>query len=183
MLTRFAGGVHPVLGFPVPIAVVYARSSSTPTDFKTFADDIGKMWDTQPRITKEQLNGIRVPVWIVDGDHDELIRRENSESMAAEIPGAGLLLQPEVSHFAMLQDPELFNRDAGRVSRSDRTAGESDLQDWIGGSRSVTLTEEVVGLGGYGRTLTVLTAQEAVDVEELEEDEELIESWKPRFRR
>jgi pimeloyl-ACP methyl ester carboxylesterase len=89
----------------------YAELSSTPTDFKAFADDIGKMWDTQPRITKEQLNGIRVPVWIVDGDHDELIRRENTESTAAEIPGAGLLLQPEVSHFAMLQDPELFNRD------------------------------------------------------------------------
>jgi Zn-dependent peptidase ImmA (M78 family) len=78
---------------------------------------------------------------------------------------------------------ELFNRDAGRVSRSDRTAGESDLQDWIGGGHSVTLTEEVVGLGGYGRTLTVLTAQDAVDLEELEEDEELVESWKPRFRR
>ena len=78
---------------------------------------------------------------------------------------------------------ELYNRDAGRVSRSDRSAGESDLQDWIGGSHSVSLTEEVVGLGGYGRTLTILTAQEAVDLEELDEDEELIESWKPRFRR
>ena len=31
--------------------------------------------------------------------------------MAAEIPGAGLLIQPEVSHFAPLQDPEMFNRD------------------------------------------------------------------------
>ena len=89
----------------------YAELSSTPTAFKAFADDIGKMWATQPRITKEQLNGIRVPVWIVDGDHDEMIQRENTESMAAGIPGAGLLLQPEVSHFAMLQDPELFNRD------------------------------------------------------------------------
>jgi hypothetical protein len=47
----------------------------------------------------------------------------------------------------------------------------------------VVLNEEVVGLGGYGRTLTVLSAQDAVDVEELQEDEELIESWKPRFRR
>ena len=89
----------------------YAELSSTPTEFKAFADEISKMWATQPRITKEQLNGIRVPTWIVDGDHDELIKRENIESMAAEIPGAGLLLQPEVSHFAFLQDPELFNGD------------------------------------------------------------------------
>jgi Zn-dependent peptidase ImmA (M78 family) len=78
---------------------------------------------------------------------------------------------------------ELFNRDSGRVSRAERTTGESDLQDWIGGPHSVALTEEVVGLGGYGRTLTVLTTQEAVDPDELQEEVELIESWKPRFRR
>jgi hypothetical protein len=40
-----------------------------------------------------------------------------------------------------------------------------------------------VGLGGYGRTMTVLSSQGAVGLEELEEDEEMIESWKPRFRR
>jgi hypothetical protein len=78
---------------------------------------------------------------------------------------------------------ETFNRDPARVSRAERAAGESDLQDWIGGRHSVALTEEVVGLGGYGRSLTVLSAQDAVDVDELQEDEEMIESWKPRFRR
>ena len=45
------------------------------------------------------------------------------------------------------------------------------------------MTEEVIGLGGYGRTLTVLSAQDAVDVDELQENAEMIESWKPRFRR
>jgi pimeloyl-ACP methyl ester carboxylesterase len=89
----------------------YAALSSTPTEFEAFTDAMKKMWATQPAITKEQLNGIRAPTWIVDGDHDEVIKRENTEFMAAEIPGAGLLLQPEVSHFAPLQDPELFTRD------------------------------------------------------------------------
>jgi pimeloyl-ACP methyl ester carboxylesterase len=89
----------------------YAALSSTPSEFKAFTEAINEMWATQPKITKAQLNGIRVPTWIVDGDHDEMIRREHTESMAAEIPGAGLLLQPEVSHFALLQDPELFDRD------------------------------------------------------------------------
>jgi len=69
------------------------------------------MWETQPHFTKEQLDGIKVPTWIVDGDHDEAIKRENTEFMAAEIPGAGLLLQPEVSHFSFLQDPQQFNED------------------------------------------------------------------------
>jgi pimeloyl-ACP methyl ester carboxylesterase len=31
--------------------------------------------------------------------------------MAANIPGSGLLLMPEVSHFAFLQDPAQFNAD------------------------------------------------------------------------
>jgi len=29
--------------------------------------------------------------------------------------------------------------------------------DWLGGSRSVRATEQVVGLGSYGKTLIVLT--------------------------
>ena len=52
-----------------------------------------------------------MPTWIVDADHDEAIKRENTEFMAAQIPGAGLLLQPEVSHFSFLQDPKQFNED------------------------------------------------------------------------
>ena len=49
--------------------------------------------------------------WIVDGDRDEAIKRENTEFMAGAIPDAGLLLQPEVSHFSMLQAPEQFSED------------------------------------------------------------------------
>ena len=69
------------------------------------------MWETQPNITPEQLRGITVPTWIVDGDRDEAIKRENTELMASEIPNSGLLLQPEVSHFSFLQDPEQFDSD------------------------------------------------------------------------
>ena len=49
--------------------------------------------------------------WIVDADHDEAIKRENTEFMAGAIPDAGLLLQPEVSHFSMLQAPRQFTDD------------------------------------------------------------------------
>ena len=41
-----------------------------------------------------------------------------------------------------------------------------------------------MGLGNYGKTLTVLTALDVEEqIEEIEEDEALVESWKPRFRR
>jgi hypothetical protein len=98
-----------------------------------------------------------------------------------EIAGTNRIVKGEVLPPGCPTDT--FNGDSGRVSRAERTSGESDLQDWIGGPHRVALNEEVVGLGGYGRTLTVLSAQHAVDVDELQEDEEMIESWKPRFRR
>jgi pimeloyl-ACP methyl ester carboxylesterase len=89
----------------------YEKLSPTPTEYKTFVAQITRMWETQPNWTAEDLKRIAVPIWIVDGDHDEAIKRENTEFMAANIPGAGLLLQPEVSHFSFLQDPEQFTSD------------------------------------------------------------------------
>ena len=49
------------------------------------------------------------PTWIVDGDRDEIIKREDTDHMASLIPGAGELILPRTSHFAFLQDPEQFN--------------------------------------------------------------------------
>jgi pimeloyl-ACP methyl ester carboxylesterase len=47
-------------------------------------------------------------VLVVDGDHDEAIKRAHTEYIAATIPD-GLLILPNTSHFAFLQDPTLFN--------------------------------------------------------------------------
>jgi pimeloyl-ACP methyl ester carboxylesterase len=90
-------------------ATEYRKLSPTPDQYKSFLDQISRMWATQPHITAAQLHGITVPTWIVDGDHDEAIKRENTEFMASQIPDSGLLLQPEVSHFSFLQDPVQFN--------------------------------------------------------------------------
>ncbi len=89
----------------------YEHLSATPTQYKAFLDQIGKMWATQPNFTEAQLRGITTPTWIVDADHDEAIKRENTEYMAKMIPNSGLLLQPEVSHFSFLQDPQQFTND------------------------------------------------------------------------
>jgi pimeloyl-ACP methyl ester carboxylesterase len=89
----------------------YAKLSPTPTGYKSFLGQIEKMWQSQPKWTAAQLHAITTPTWIVDGDHDEAIKRENTEFMAAQIPGAGLLLQAEVSHFSFLQDPRQFDAD------------------------------------------------------------------------
>ena len=101
----------------------YARLSATPQQYDAFVAQISKMWASQPNWTDAQLKLIRSPVLVVDGDHDEAIKRAHTEYIAATIPGAGLLILPNVSHFAFLQDPALFNAamldflDSGRSSR------------------------------------------------------------------
>lgn len=108
-------GVKDVSKSPVFTAFIkrasrqYARLSPTPTQFKAFLANIEHMWATEPHFTDEQLRHITVPTWIVDADHDEAIKREDTDHMAALIPGAGELILPQVSHFAFLQDPVMFN--------------------------------------------------------------------------
>jgi len=87
----------------------YAKLSPTPGQFKAFLDNISKMWASEPHFTEAELRGIKTPTWIVDADHDEAIKRENTDYMASLIPGAGELILPGVSHFAFLQDPAFFN--------------------------------------------------------------------------
>ena len=65
--------------------------------------------ETDPNWTDAQLQSIQAPVLVADGDHDEAIKRAHTEYIAATIPGAGLLILPNTSHFAFLQDPALFN--------------------------------------------------------------------------
>jgi pimeloyl-ACP methyl ester carboxylesterase len=86
----------------------YAKLSATPNGYNAFVDAISKMWATQPNWTAQQLGAIRTPVLVVDGDHDEAIKRPHTEQIAAQVPGAGLLILPDTSHFAFLQDPDQF---------------------------------------------------------------------------
>ncbi|HZX71145.1 MAG TPA: alpha/beta hydrolase [Rhodanobacter sp.] len=98
--------------FPLVMARMsadYARLSPTPKMFEALAGQMSTMWATEPDWSDAQLAAITSPVWIVDGDHEEFIKREHTEHLAATIPGAGLLILPDVSHFAPLQAPALFN--------------------------------------------------------------------------
>ena len=87
----------------------YARLSPTPNEYDAFLAQIGHMWDSQPNWSDADLKRVTAPVVIADGDHDEAIFRAHTEYLAATIPGAGLLILPNASHFAFLQDPALFN--------------------------------------------------------------------------
>jgi hypothetical protein len=78
-----------------------------------------------------------------------------------------------------------FNADPANVLGGVRASTEIDVMDWLGGKRSATVTEDVVGLGRYGKTLTVLSS-EAIGQEDDEEEteEDTFDRWTaPRFRR
>lgn len=80
-----------------------------------------------------------------------------------------------------------FNADPSRVLHAEREGDEIDVLDWLGGKRSRIVNEEVVGLGSYGKTLTVLSSREIgheFHAEEGDDDEDdLVEKWTPRFRK
>ncbi len=88
----------------------YAKLSKTPDQYEAFVGDIVKMWMSQPAWTKEQLSKITTPTAIVVGDHDEAIKRDHTDYMASAIPGAQLVILPNVSHFAMLQAPDEYTK-------------------------------------------------------------------------
>ena len=87
----------------------YAALSATPDQFQAFAEAVQQMQRTEPNYSPRDLAEIRVPIVIVQSEHDEFIKLEHAEYLARSIPGAKLILLPGVSHFAPLQRPEQFN--------------------------------------------------------------------------
>ena len=76
-----------------------------------------------------------------------------------------------------------FNRDPANVETGRRVTSETTLAEWFDGLASVSLDEEIIGLGKYGFTLTVFSSEELPDEPDEEEDEEqaLQESYTARF--
>jgi len=67
----------------------YEAHSATPKGYETFVDQISKMLAEQPNWSDAQLKAIDTPVLVVDGDHDEAIKREHTEYIAADDPARG----------------------------------------------------------------------------------------------
>jgi pimeloyl-ACP methyl ester carboxylesterase len=86
----------------------YVHLSVTPTQYGELLAQIETMWLHEPRYTREQLTKISIPVTIADGQYDEAIRSEHDVYMAEVIPRANVVFLPNVSHFAMLQNPAEF---------------------------------------------------------------------------
>ncbi|WP_109477314.1 alpha/beta hydrolase [Paraburkholderia sp. C35] len=100
----------------------YQALSATPGEFDAFVAAVSEMQRTQPDYSTDDLAHIAVRVVIAIGEHDEFIKREHAVYLAETIPGAELIILPNVSHFAPLQRPALFN---GVIERFAGTALET----------------------------------------------------------
>lgn len=129
----FACNMHPDGAKPfVPTPVIdrcfsrhradYEALSATPGEFDAFVAAVSEMQRTQPNYCADDLAQIDVRVVIAIGEHDEFIKREHAVYLAETIPEAELIVLPNVSHFAPLQRPALFN---GVIERFAGTAFET----------------------------------------------------------
>lgn len=78
--------------------------------------------------------------------------------------------------------------DSAKVRAGERVADSLDVRDWLGGTTKSEISEESIGLGSYGKVLTVLVSQSIgqepdADDPDQEDDDSVIERWTPRFRR
>jgi pimeloyl-ACP methyl ester carboxylesterase len=101
----------PVFGAAIGLQIEnYKKLSPTPAEFDTFMQEISAMWASQPDFKPEQLGKITAPTMIADGQYDEAIKPEHTAELAKLIPGAKLVILPNVSHMGMWQDPAAFNK-------------------------------------------------------------------------
>lgn len=76
-----------------------------------------------------------------------------------------------------------FNTFPQNIINCNKEEGGTTLLDWFDCNLQYEVYEEVIGLGQYGKTLSVLSLENIPDQEELDDEEDLVESWTPRFKR
>jgi len=107
------GGDHgPVFAaYTARVASEYRVLSPQPDRYPSFLEAMKQMWSTEPDLSKAQLAAIHIPTLVVDGEHDEIISLQHTKELANMISSARLVIQPGVSHFSMLQNPQRFTAD------------------------------------------------------------------------
>ncbi len=63
-----------------------------------------------------------------------------------------------------------FNSNQDQINGGTKVEEASFLNDWFDGAPAIRMKEDIVGLGSYGKTLTVLFTDESIDDEEEIED-------------
>lgn len=132
---------------------------------------------TATAIRYVQLTDIPVAIVISIGNQ---IERYSMSDTLKEIPGIDWIRR----HTPLPRNSAtyVFNQENSNIRNARHKVSTGNFQDWFNCQYDIEIIEEVKGLGGYGRTLTVLTFQ-GLDLETLEDEKGFEESWTPYFRR
>jgi len=68
------------------------------------------LYAVAPNFSETELGSIPVPVLILHGAEEEIVKPDQPLQMAELIPGAELVIMPGTSHFALYAQPAEFNR-------------------------------------------------------------------------
>jgi pimeloyl-ACP methyl ester carboxylesterase len=88
----------------------YRALSPTPDGFPALREALDDLYAKEPNLSPTELGSIRAPTVVADGEHEQFISRAHTEELARLIPGAKLVILPNVSHGGPLQDPVGFHR-------------------------------------------------------------------------
>lgn len=83
------------------------QDRDTAVGMSAFLRQLGaiKAWGRQ---SPQPLESLRLPVLVVNGDHDIMVPSENTQDMARRIPGADLVLYPDAGHGGIFQYHDAF---------------------------------------------------------------------------
>ena len=73
-----------------------------------------------------------------------------------------------------------FHEDPENIASGFKVDGTSMLDEWLEGVPRIEMKEDVIGLGHYGKTLTVLFTDEATEPEDPDEPEDTFDRWERR---
>lgn len=104
-----------VARFRTRAQATYRRLSPTPDDFPNFAKALSQLWAAEPDLKPAELGTITAPTVIADGEYEQFYTREHIETLAHLIPGAKLVIMPNVGHGGPAQDPVRFHEAVAKL--------------------------------------------------------------------
>jgi pimeloyl-ACP methyl ester carboxylesterase len=96
--------------FMARVQANYRKLSPTPDNFAGLRKALGKMYSAEPDLKPAEIKTIKAPTVIAFGQYEQFIKRDHFQNLAQLIPGAKIVMLPNVSHGGPLQDPTHFHR-------------------------------------------------------------------------
>lgn len=84
----------------------YRATNPQPDNYPSFIKRSHAMWTRDPYLTEQQMQGIRVPVLSIIGEHDA-IRLEHVLEIRSLIEGSQICVLPGATHFLLGEKPEV----------------------------------------------------------------------------